>query len=365
MPVLFHPDQLRHRPRFEGSRGRRIDHLERVTRAGRILAALAASERFEVTPPKRRLGARELEETHAPALVRYLRGACVRLGAEAFYPNVFPKRFSVAAPERGLVRAGFYCLDAGTPLTRHAYDAARLAAACAVEGAERLLSGAAREVYALSRPPGHHAERDLFGGYCYFNNAALAARRLRTAGRVAVVDIDFHHGNGTQALFWEDPRILVISIHGDPEHFYPYFSGFAGETGGGAAKGTNLNLPMPAGVDDAAYRALVERKVLPAVRAFAPASLVISAGFDTYAGDPIGAFALTGPFFGELGERFGRLGLPTLIVQEGGYQVSALGRNVRRFLEGFLDGRAPANTFTGRAAGSPPRRTATRPRRRR
>jgi acetoin utilization deacetylase AcuC-like enzyme len=339
MPVLFHPHQLRHRPRFEWSLGKRIEHLERVTRAGRILAALSESDRFEVMAPRAPLRLVDLEAIHAPELVRYLRAACRKIDGATYYPSVFPKRFSVAAPRENLALAGFYCLDAGTPLTRHAFDAARLAAACAVEGAERLLAGGAGEVYGLCRPPGHHAERDLFGGYCYFNNAALAAARLRRAGRVAVVDIDFHHGNGTQALFWEDREVLVVSIHGDPERYFPHFSGYADEVGGGAARGTNVNLPLPAGVDDAAYREVLERKVLPTVRSFAPASLIVSAGFDTYAGDPIGAFALSGPFFAEVGERLGRLGLPTLIVQEGGYQVAELGHNVRNFLEGFLEGR--------------------------
>ncbi len=339
MRVLYHRDQLRHRPRFEWVSGKRVEHFERSSRPGRILTALERCHRFEITPPKKPLPMAELERTHTPELVRFLRRACGQIREGTYYPNVFPKRYSLTAPAEGLARAGFYCLDAGTPLTRWSYDAARLAAACAVEGAQLLLDGRESEVYALSRPPGHHAEADLFGGYCYFNNAALAANRLRAAGRVAIVDIDFHHGNGTQAIFWKDPDVLFVSIHGRPEDFYPYFSGYAGETGEGRGKGTTLNLPMPAGVDDAAYRRQIERRVVPALQAFAPRSLIVSAGFDTWLGDPVGEFDLTTPFYAELGDRFARLGLPTLVVQEGGYQVSQLGENVRTFLEGFLDAR--------------------------
>jgi acetoin utilization deacetylase AcuC-like enzyme len=339
MPVVFDHGQLRHRPRFEWAIGKRIEHMERATRAGRILSALESSHRFELRAPPGPLRPLELERTHSPALVRYLRAACRQVKDGTFYPNVFPKRFSVTAPEQGLVRAGFYCFDAGTPITRWAYDSARLSAACAAEAARMLLDGETTEAYALCRPPGHHAEHDLFGGYCYFNNAALATNRLRDAGRVAIVDIDFHHGNGTQQIFYRDAQVLFVSIHGDPHQFYPYFSGYADETGEGPGAGTNLNFPLRAGVDDAGYRELVERRVFPAVRAFKPASLVVSAGFDTYAGDPIGEFNLSTAFFSELGERFAGLGLPTVIVQEGGYQIAQLGTNVRAFLEGFLEGR--------------------------
>lgn len=339
MRVLYHREQLRHRPRFEWLSGRRVDHFERSGRPGRILDALARSHRFDVEAPKRPLPIAELERMHAPAMVRYLRNVCGTIREGAFYPNVFPRRDATRMPTRNLARAGWFCFDAGTPITRWTFEAARLSAACAAEGASLLLSGKETEIYALSRPPGHHAEHGIFGGYCYFNNAALAAQRLRKAGRVAIVDIDFHHGNGTQALFWRTRDVLFVSIHGSPSDFFPYFSGHAEETGAGPGAGRTLNIPLPAGVDDAAYRRLMERRILPALRDFLPRSLVISAGFDTWAGDPVGAFDLTTPFYAELGALFASLGLPTLVVQEGGYNLSMLGENVRTFLEGFLDQR--------------------------
>jgi acetoin utilization deacetylase AcuC-like enzyme len=204
-----------------------------------------------------------------------------------------------------------------------------VAAADVALTAADLVADGAPAAYALCRPPGHHAGPGYYGGFCLLNNAAIAARALARRGRVAVVDVDFHHGNGTQDIFWEDPEVLYVSLHGDPAGHYPFFTGAADEAGGGPGAGTTRNLPLP----DAYTEALDEALAL--VAAFDPATLVVSAGFDTYAGDPIGAFAVTTEGFGRIGAALAGVDRPTLVVQEGGYALEALGANAVALLAGL------------------------------
>jgi len=209
----------------------------------------------------------------------------------------------------------------------------------ALTGAALLLEGQPL-AYALCRPPGHHAGTDLYGGYCYLNNAAIAAQHL--AGgleraerhRVAILDIDFHHGNGTQQIFYEREDVLFVSIHADPAREYPFFAGYADERGAGAGLGYTLNYPLEAGVADGRYLAVLDR-ALAAVAEYAPRYLVLSAGFDTFGGDPIGDFALSTAAYPAIGRRIAALGLPTLVVQEGGYAIAALGENAAGLLRGL------------------------------
>jgi acetoin utilization deacetylase AcuC-like enzyme len=239
------------------------------------------------------------------------------------------------------------------PIVAGTYAAARAAANTALTGAALLLEGQ-RATYALCRPPGHHAGRDLYGGYCYLNNAAIAAQFLGVGGwespptpnlqpptpnpqlthRVAILDVDYHHGNGTQQIFYERGDVLFASIHADPARQYPYFAGHADERGAGAGLGANLNIPLEADVDDGRYLEALD-EALRAVRAFDPRFLVVSAGFDTFGGDPIADFALSSAVYPQIGRRIAALGLPTLIVQEGGYAVEALGENAVGLLRGF------------------------------
>ena len=187
----------------------------------------------------------------------------------------------------------------------------------------------------MARPPGHHAAADSFAGYCYLNNAAIAAQAWTDRGaRVAIVDVDYHHGNGTQQIFYERDDVLFVSIHADPVREYPYFAGYADERGAGAGAGFNLNLPLEAGVTNARYLAILDQ-ALAAIADFAPRFLVLSAGFDTFGGDPIGDFALTADAYPLIGERIAMLDLPTLVVQEGGYAVAALGENAVGLLRGL------------------------------
>ena len=194
-----------------------------------------------------------------------------------------------------------------------------------------------RLAYALVRPPGHHAERATFGGFCYFNSAAVAAHHLSFSGRVAVLDIDYHHGNGTQDIFYDRGDVLTVSLHGHPRFAYPYFSGYEDERGAGPGTGFNLNVPLPESLDGAEYRKALQ-PVLGRIEKFAPAFLVVSLGLDVARGDPTGSWSLTARDIAENGALIGRLGLPTLVVQEGGYRTRTLGVNARNFFQGLHRG---------------------------
>jgi acetoin utilization deacetylase AcuC-like enzyme len=339
VPVFFHPDQLLHSPMLEWAFGRRLRHPETSRRAGMILHTLQrhASE-FEVRSPSR-VPLHLIRAVHAPAMLAVFETAARLPPDETFYPSVFPKRSQTRGDPTDIHQSGYFCYDSGTPLNARSWDAAGWSAACAVEAADAVARGTTRLSYALSRPPGHHVSRDLFGGYCYLNNAAIAARHLKPLGRRAILDIDFHHGNGTQSLFYRDPDVLFVSIHGDPRDFYPFFSGGESERGAGRGAGFNHNLPLPAGTTGDEYLRVLEREALPAIASFDPAVLIVSAGFDTWGGDPIGRFALDTEAYQGIGRAIGGLGRPTVVVQEGGYATQALGQNVVTFLRGLRDGR--------------------------
>ncbi|HVY61201.1 MAG TPA: histone deacetylase family protein [Planctomycetota bacterium] len=333
------PDHGRLRPvKFLVSEGHEIHHVrergyvEKPVRVEAIVKALSDGA-FEQRPV-RHYDERPIRAVHEADFVSYLAAACETLKEdEALYPYVFPIRRAERKPRERAVRAGYYCIDTFTPLSRQAYKAARAAVDCAVSGADLVLRGE-QIVYALCRPPGHHAERRVFGGFCYFNNAAIAAHRLSERGRVAFLDIDFHHGNGSQDIFYKRDDVLFVSIHGHPNYAYPYFSGFADERGEGAGLGFNRNYPLPEGVDDAKYLDVLDL-ALRDVSAFKPRSFVVSLGLDIMKGDPTGAFTVSAQGMRRIGEQVGRVGVPTLVVQEGGYAIRNLGRGARAFLLGL------------------------------
>ncbi|MFM2419165.1 MAG: hypothetical protein RL385_3888 [Pseudomonadota bacterium] len=284
-----------------------------------------------------RYGTELLAEVHDRDYLQYFERVCRRLpDGKSVYPYVFPVRNQTRPPVDLAVRAGYYCIDTFTPLTRNAWHAARAAVDCALTGAEALLFGS-RLAYALVRPPGHHAERRVFGGFCYLNNAAIAAQRLSRHGSVAILDVDYHHGNGQQDIFYSRSDVLTVSLHGDPAFAYPYFSGFADERGEGAGLGFNINRPLPEKLDGRGYLQELRAALLDVAR-FAPRFLVVCLGLDTARGDPTGSFGLTPGDFQRVGKEIGTLARPTLVVQEGGYLTRTLGVNARYFFTGLWEG---------------------------
>jgi acetoin utilization deacetylase AcuC-like enzyme/GNAT superfamily N-acetyltransferase len=311
-------------------------YVEAPVRVRRILAELEKISVFERLQPRER-SLERVKQVHDGAFVEYLKRVCRNLPAgESIYPYVFPIRNVSRPPIELAVRAGYYCIDTFTPLNRNAFLAARRAVDCALAAADEIRNGR-RLAYALVRPPGHHAERRSFGGFCYFNNNAVAAHELARLGRVAILDVDYHHGNGQQDIFYAREDVLTISIHGHPRFAYPYFSGFADEQGEGAGRGFNLNIPLPENVDGGRYREALDQ-ALRRIRQFAPAVLVVALGLDTAKGDPTGTWSLKAEDLSENGRRIGALRLPTLVVQEGGYRTRTLGRNARFFFEGLIKG---------------------------
>jgi acetoin utilization deacetylase AcuC-like enzyme/GNAT superfamily N-acetyltransferase len=309
-------------------------YVEAPVRISSILAQIEGGDLCERVKP-RSYPERHIRAVHDAGLVGFLRRACAKVPeGHSVYPYVFPIRNAARPPHELLVRAGYWCIDTFTPLNRNAWLAARRAVDCALTAADEVLDGR-RFAYALVRPPGHHAERRAFGGFCYLNNAAIAAHYLSAHGRVAILDVDYHHGNGQQDIFYARSDVLTVSIHGHPRHAYPYFSGFADERGEGPGEGFNLNLPLPDGIAGPRYGQALER-ALEKIASFRPQVLVLAFGLDPAKHDPTGSWLLTGRDFAANGRMIGGLRLPTLIVQEGGYRTRTLGANARHFLEGFL-----------------------------
>ena len=313
-------------------------YVEAPARIGAILKELNKLDVFQTLRPKR------FPDTHVTAVhdrkfVRFLEAMCkgMRLG-DTTYPSIFPVRNRARAPRDPEVHAGYYCIDTFTPLHRNAWYAARRAVDCALTGADALLSGT-RMAYALVRPPGHHAEHNAFGGFCYLNTAAVSAHYLSKRGRVAILDVDYHHGNGQQNIFYEREDVLTVSIHRHPMFAYPYFSGFSDEKGEATGLGANINFPLGPSVNGVQY-ARVLKKALARVAAFDPRFLVVCLGLDTAKGDPTGTWLLRAKDFHHNGQLIGRMALPTLVVQEGGYNTRSLGAHGRHFFEGLWRGAA-------------------------
>lgn len=348
MLVFANPHHARHAGRQEMFRGRLVPCHEVPGRLEHVRAELARRPVGEVREVEE-VDEAFLERVHAPRYLDFLRTAWdqwlaldpANAGLDAL-PSTWPVRGfrSDVEPENFSARLGLYSFDAGTPLTPGTWTAARAGAACAVAAADVVLApGGPRAAFALTRPPGHHAGHDFFGGYCFLNNAALAAQRLRDGGaaKVAVLDVDFHHGNGTQSLFYDRADVLTVSIHGDPRTEYPFFLGHADERGEGEGTGFNLNLPLPSGTGFEGWRAAL-RTGLERIAAFGAGALVVALGVDTFEGDPISGFKLRSADYVEVGRHLARAGLPAVFTLEGGYAVAAMGVNVVNVLEGFEAG---------------------------
>jgi acetoin utilization deacetylase AcuC-like enzyme len=282
-----------------------------------------------------------LWRVHDADFVRFLRTAHAQWRSAGKQGSMLPSGFPARAMRQDRIpagingRMGYYAFDAGTPIVEGTWDAALAAAQCALTAAALVAEGE-RSVYALCRPPGHHAGRSVYGGYCYLNNAALAAQHLRDLGssKVAILDVDYHHGNGTQDIFYARDDVLFVSIHGTPDTEYPYFLGYADERGSGAGEDCTRNYPLPGGTGWTAYQDALER-ALDDIARFGADALVVSLGVDTFEGDPISAFRLQAGDFPLMGTMLARLQLPTVFVQEGGYAVEEIGGNVVGVLAGF------------------------------
>jgi acetoin utilization deacetylase AcuC-like enzyme len=350
MRVVYTSGHLAHDPVSETIMGRETPAYEVPERAERIRAALVADGGFELVGPTEH-GLEPILAVHDPGLVRFLEEAWPQAQREGFVGQaVIPDTWAVRGLAEGfgaegmrLVReptaiagrAGFWGLDSSTPIVAGTYAAARAAVDTALTTVDLVLDAGESTVYGLCRPPGHHAARSMYAGYCYFNNAAIAAESIvrRTGEPVAILDLDYHHGNGTEQIFWRRGDVLYVSIHADPDRQYPYVLGRADETGEGPGAGANLNFPLEAGVDDERYLGVLDQ----ALDAIAPTSgsiVVVSLGFDTYGQDPICDFALTTPVYHEIGRRVAALGRRLVILQEGGYHRPTLGDNARIWLRG-------------------------------
>jgi acetoin utilization deacetylase AcuC-like enzyme len=334
MRGFFDPRQLAHAPATELHNGGFVDYAETPARAAAIVAVLGDLER----PADH--GEAPILTVHDAGYVEFLKTAPARWAAAGRPGDVMGYIWPIVGRrplklDRIDALAGRYSLDASTPLTAGTWGAAYWSAQSVLSALDAIRAGD-RAAFALCRPPGHHAGRDYLGGYCHLNTAAIAAQAAIDGGarRVAILDVDYHHGNGTQDIFWERGDVFYASIHADPATDYPFYWGHADEVGEGAGAGATLNLPLPQGTALDAFRT-AQGTALAAIAAFAPDLLVVSFGADTYIDDPISGFALGTPDYTTIARDIAACGWPTLIAMEGGYAVDALGANVASFLAGF------------------------------
>lgn len=329
-----------HFPQGELYGGQFVRPFECPERHDYILQALDAAGHHERRAPDA-LDRTLLAAVHDTGYLDFLQSAWREWQAAGYtgeaLPNVVPaRRMQQREPAHIDGRLGYYAMAIETAITAGTWQAAEASAAIAQTGAD-VLSDGAPLTFSLCRPPGHHAATDLYGGYCFLNNAAIAAQRLldRGASRVALLDVDFHHGNGTQDIFYQRDDVLFLSLHGDPVHAFPHFLGYADETGQGAGEGYTVNFPLPPGTPYSIWSHAL-RNALQRIAHYAPDALVVSLGVDTFEKDPISFFALTSDDFTRYGEEIARLKLPTLVVMEGGYAVEEIGTNTVNVLNGML-----------------------------
>jgi acetoin utilization deacetylase AcuC-like enzyme len=341
MKIVYSDKHAGHDPQTFIVRGVKQKSAEQPERATRLLAAARAAG-HEILPPGE-YDPGLAASVHEPEYIDFLQIAAREwaklpgAGPEVV-PNVHPARAHASYPKALTGRAGWHQVDMACPIGPHTWEAALAAAEVAATAADMVLEGEDR-VYALCRPPGHHAYADMAGGFCFLNNTAVAAQRLRGKHqRVAIFDVDVHHGNGTQGIFYARDDVLTVSIHADPAYYYPYFWGYAHERGVGPGEGFNFNLPLPLGSADAPWLEAGD-EALGRISDFAPTALVVALGLDASESDPLQGLKVTGAGFHAMAEKIAGLGLPTVLVQEGGYLGDDLGRNLVQFLAGFEKGR--------------------------
>ncbi len=337
MITVFDDAQRAHDPQFFLSSGAPLPCPEKPARVDALLTAVRRLGGPVVQAPD--AGLAPIGRVHPQRYLTFLQGIYPRwsriAGASAeVIPNIHPANRSDGYPKSAVGQAGYHMTDTSCPISGQTWAAAYASAQTAIHAADLVLGGEAA-VYGLSRPPGHHAFAELAGGFCYLNNSGIAAQRLTDAGRrVAILDVDLHHGNGTQGMFYDRGDVLTVSLHADPERFYPFFWGYGAETGTGAGQGANLNLPLPRGTGDEGFlRALGQ--ALAKLSDWGADTLVLALGLDAFEGDPFAGLGVTTPGFARIGQAVAALGLPTVIVQEGGYLCPELGDNLAAVLSAF------------------------------
>ena len=337
MKAYFADEQRHHDPKSFLSSGAPKPNPEVPERVERLLAGAKAAGCIVERPKNYSLG--PIAAIHTPEYIEFLKRIYERWqrieGASAeVIPNIHPIARAGSRPDSAVGQAGYHMADTSCPISAHTFESSCWSAWTAVAAAESTEAGAS-SAYALCRPPGHHAFADVAGGFCFFNNSGMAAQRLRkTADRVAILDVDLHHGNGTQGVFYRRADVLTVSLHADPVRFYPFFWGYADERGEGPGLGYNLNLPLARKSGDEVFLETLAAGIRR-VEAFAPDALVIALGLDAFEGDPFGGLSVSTPGFARIGEAIAALSLPTVIVQEGGYLCDALADNLTSFLTGF------------------------------
>ncbi len=341
MLVIHHPDQARHDVESVFRTGRFIPHVERAERYRIFLDAVTSAGHEVAEAP--RAGLEAITAVHDPAYVEFLKGLHDRWRQRPDFgpvavPSVHPTHRMHRRPTDLIGELGWYSNSTTCPIGAETWISVLASAQVAIHAAERLTTADA-PVYAMCRPPGHHAYPDLMSGGCYLNNTAIAAQLLtRRFGRVAILDIDVHHGNGTQAIFWDRADVLTCSVHVNPHEGAPLYAGHADEVGGEAARGFNDNQPLPRGTGDATWLAAIG-SALARIRGFEPGALVIALGFDAAEHDPVATFRITEEGFARAAAMIAAAGCPTLLVQEGGYISASLGRYLQAFLGGMERGR--------------------------
>lgn len=339
MKAIFDDRQWKHQPKHFMANGAILPNPEQAERIEYLLAGARAAGCAFQAPDDAGFG--PIAALHSAEYLTFLQNIYTRwqrmegAGAEVI-PNIHPATRGDSYPKSAIGQAGYHQADTACPIAAGTWEAAYWSAQSAVTGADLLLGGE-RAAYALSRPPGHHAFGDLAGGFCFLNNSGIAAERFLASGlRPAILDVDVHHGNGTQGIFYNRADVLTVSIHADPARFYPFFWGHAHERGAGPGLGYNLNLPLPRGTDDTGFLATLD-VALQQIRSFGADVVVVALGLDAYEGDPFKGLAVTTAGFARIGAAIAALGLPCLFVQEGGYICDALGDNLTSVLGGFIE----------------------------
>lgn len=343
MHTFYYPDHNRHDPESLPQPDILGNHFLEIAKRGQVLIEAVQQANLGPMTPPGDFGIEPISEIHEHGMLSLLQNAYDRLVQTHDLPAAIPDYFQIGTgrvrprkPRSLMGQLGYYCNDMMTPIMAHTWDVAYWTAQTALSAAALVAAEGDSKAYALCRPPGHHAGSNFFGGYCYLNNAAIAAHWLVQQGyRVAVLDIDFHHGNGTQDIFYGRSDVLTCSIHIDPLLDYPGFWGYADEYGTGHGQNFNFNYPLPYQTSEAEYLVTLQ-EALEKIRLFVPDQLVVSLGVDALADDPLGGFDLSPASYGRIAQAIAGLKLPTIIVQEGGYNLETVGTAVVTFLQNLV-----------------------------